>query len=141
MDNYYFDFSRCDSFFKGLNNPFKLGESVNYMIYFVGESCYDNYEDCINNGVLKEELIKDSLQGKDLLLTFSETSEQALLTIEKDYEITIAENTSQAVKGIFITDPSNKVFFYNINPYSVYMTNKIILRAGTILWEDNSVVE
>ncbi len=138
MDNFYFDFLRCDSFFGKLNVDFKL-DSLDCRVYFVGESCFDNYIDCVEEGVLKPELVKDSLSDV-IHLKFSETRSQALLSLSQDFEKGIGDE-SIAVKGIFITNKDNHVFFYSINTYSVYMTNKIIMKADTILWEDNEVMD
>lgn len=138
MDNFYFDFKRCDEFFTRINKGFDFSDWENSKVYLVGESCPDNYNDCVTDGVLNESLIKDS-KSTILKLSFTGTNPYASLTIAEDTSISIAENTSIPVKGLFITDKNNHVIFYSINTYSVYMTVSVVFKKDTMIWSDSEV--
>lgn len=138
MDTFQFDFRKCEHFFTRINNDFDFSSLDNCKVYLVGESCFDNYGECVENGVLKEALRNDSV-NMTLPLVLEEYDYDASVKVIDDTSMTIPENTSVAVKGVFITSPNNFVIFYSINTYSVSTTENILFEKDTVIWSDSEV--
>lgn len=134
MDDFYFDFKRSEHFIKNANSSFMMDDLGICEIYLVGESCFDNYSECVTDNLLKPELKEDS-EHINLPLQLLEDGSDYEVRILEDTTLDLSDKTSIAVKGIFITY-NDYVMYYSINTYSVNISEQVFFEEGTLIESD-----